>query len=118
MKKLIFIALLICIKSIANAQQLSISNPNAPDRVGERILTFNCPLDGLAKRDIEVWVYYSTNKSDLASENCPSGRASCSKIAGDPSKCYVNFIFLIRIMINQILFILKKRGQNHPQKII
>lgn len=85
--------MLICIKSIANAQQLSISNPNAPDRVGERVLSFSCPLDGIAKKDLEVWVYYSTNKSDLASENCPRGRASCSKIAGDPSKMLCKFYF-------------------------
>lgn len=93
MKKLSLIAILILIKSVAFAQQLVITNRNAPDRVGERILSFSSPLEGIAKKDIEVWVYYSDNKEQLSNPDCPRGRATCSKNTSDPTNLDCRFYF-------------------------
>ncbi|HNR20786.1 MAG TPA: hypothetical protein PKL45_12435, partial [Bacteroidia bacterium] len=89
--KLISLALFVFIGTV-NGQQLEISKVNLPNLSGERSLTFDCPLDGNQKKDVEVWVYYSTNKEQLSEKNCPRGRATCKK-SNDPNKMNCTFYF-------------------------
>ncbi|MBK9402056.1 MAG: hypothetical protein IPN36_14785 [Bacteroidetes bacterium] len=91
MKKLTLIALLVFIKSIGNAQQLEVANRNSPNKVGERIITFQCPTEGIPQKDIEVWVYYSDSKEQLSKSDCPHGRATCKKNTSAPSKLDCKF---------------------------
>ncbi len=94
MKKIVLLSTFVFVKSIVFAQQLAISKINAPNLAGERMLTFDCPLDGNAPKDIKVFVIYSDNKEALLTgRDNPQGRATVRINSDDRSRLSCTFYF-------------------------
>jgi len=75
-------------------QTIQINNVNTPTLAGERMLTFECPLNGLNPKDVEIYVIYSDNKEDvLTGRGNPQGRATVRIKSNDRSKLSCTFYF-------------------------
>lgn len=95
MKKLLFTCCAMLLHAgFVMSQTLQIEQINTPSLVGERMLTFDCPLNGINPEDVKVYVFYSDNRQELlTARHNPSGRATVRLKNNNRSKLSCTFYF-------------------------